>query len=909
MTSFVADSCPVASGRETHPGQMNLTISLPLKMEARAAQCILVRFHTETGRCHIGVDPSMSSAAERKMRKAARKWNEPEMGPTLKRTKFESTKGDSKQQPEAEETTTKKRVSFAEGKAIFFAACKKENVVPKGEYVSSTAHVACTCNVCERSFLRQPRGVIQGRPVCPRCPGEPQTRTAADGETPIEVSLQKRKLRSPDDLRALLTKLCREQNSTVVGDYLDITSKVEIECAVCGLTSSRIPRTIIDGGRVCKHCLTVVKSEKKQNPRVKNAKKTKNETEELFRMRCAEEGSIPQKYVDIKTKVFCECTVCGLKTDRLPRSVINGQPACPRCPGANKQLSHIGLVDASSETDDNGEPEKKLTERSPESLNTEENFRRCCVDQRFTLTGEYTRALTRVAGVCQICERPAHPLPKSVNRGGKACPNCPGRVIKRTHEDQKTAQVLENPIPKTVKRTPEEAKETFKDRCGGQNLAIKGEYINSRTEVECECLGCNRVYHVFPGRLAEGQTICVRCRDKKPNNERTSPKESGIVWKELCGVQNIVPQGPFVNVSTSVKFKCGVCGRIGFSKPMSVIAGHAACLYCIRGCWKAELYFKQEVGKQGGKLRGLYISTDTPVPVECKKGHVNLIRPGSVQTGQGICKTCVGLDPKTAEANFRSSVVDRLKGTVDGPYADMKTTVACTCACGNKVQIRPDHVTAGGGMCRICAGNDPIAASKRFADEVKRQGGDLLGVYVNASTRVKIRCAKNHTAYALPNYVRSGAGICARCSQPRGEILCSRLLTEMNVKFSPQFQLPGNSLKYDFGGDNFVLEFDGEQHFERCGYFHKTDAQFEAQRDRDVLKTYQALKSGRRVIRFDYRLLSHKIDKARALFVELFTSTESLTVSDPALYDWIRNDHKIKAVLAPAASVAATAAA
>ena len=58
-----------------------------------------------------------------------------------------------------------------------------------------------------------------------------------------------------------------------------------------------------------------------------------------------------------------------------------------------------------------------------------------------------------------------------------------------------------------------------------------------------------------------------------------------------------------------------------------------------------------------------------------------------------------------SEYEFRNKIID-MKGEMIGKYINSQNKVKCRCSQGHICNPYPCNIRKGGGMCRICAGND-----------------------------------------------------------------------------------------------------------------------------------------------------------------------------------------------------------
>lgn len=176
----------------------------------------------------------------------------------------------------------------------------------------------------------------------------------------------------------------------------------------------------------------------------------------------------------------------------------------------------------------------------------------------------------------------------------------------------------------------------------------------------------------------------------------------------------------------------------------------------------AELAFMELVKELGGQILGKYVSSQTRIDAICPAGHPCRPRPDHLLQGVGMCPVCSQRDSSTAAANFQHAVEAR-GGEVLGRYAGAHTRVLVRCVAGHHCLPLPNQVQQGGALCPTCSGRDPVAAEARFRHTVADAGGEVLGEYVNARQAVLLRCAAGHLCSPTPDDVRQGQGICHQC--------------------------------------------------------------------------------------------------------------------------------------------------
>lgn len=119
-----------------------------------------------------------------------------------------------------------------------------------------------------------------------------------------------------------------------------------------------------------------------------------------------------------------------------------------------------------------------------------------------------------------------------------------------------------------------------------------------------------------------------------------------------------------------------------------------------------------------------------------------------------------------------------------------------------------------------------------------------LVTYTNAHKKVKIICKKHGSFEQTPNKHLSGDG-CKFCCSSKGELKIKSILESKNIEHKTQYTFKDlifkKRLKFDFAIFHnsylkFLIEFNGQQHYEYCERFHRNNNEFENCIIRDNLK-------------------------------------------------------------------------
>ena len=165
-----------------------------------------------------------------------------------------------------------------------------------GKYVNNKVKILVRCGICDHEWNPVPNSLTRGC-GCPKCAGLIKTH----GEFVDEM---------------------KEVNPTIkiVGQYIKNKLKVECCCLVCGNNWMVTPNSLLRGAG-CPEC---------SKRRVANAHRKTHEDfiKEVKAINPYVE--ILDKYVGIKTKVECLCSLCGSKWYAIPDNLLHGE-GCQKC--------------------------------------------------------------------------------------------------------------------------------------------------------------------------------------------------------------------------------------------------------------------------------------------------------------------------------------------------------------------------------------------------------------------------------------------------------------------------------------------------------------------------------------------------------------------------------------------------
>lgn len=101
-----------------------------------------------------------------------------------------------------------------------------------------------------------------------------------------------------------------------------------------------------------------------------------------------------------------------------------------------------------------------------------------------------------------------------------------------------------------------------------------------------------------------------------------------------------------------------------------------------------------------------------PHEIVCSAGHVSTPTPANVRRGQGICRICAGQDPVTTERKFVLSLIARGDTPIYGKYEGANTAHLVRCTKGHEYRVSPAKVRSRGDGCHECQIEDTRTRAK-----------------------------------------------------------------------------------------------------------------------------------------------------------------------------------------------------
>ena len=254
-----------------------------------------------------------------------------------------------------------------------------------------------------------------------------------------------------------------------------------------------------------------------------------------------------------------------------------------------------------------------------------------------------------------------------------------------------------------------------------------------------------------------------------------------------------------------------------------------------------------------------YINSKIKVIIICPKHGRFEQTPDAHIRHQG-CIKCSGLNKLTTEEFIEKSKIihNNFYNYSEVNYIIYSKKVKIICPKhGEFIQTPSQHLKGHG--CKKCGGNEQLT-TKEFIEKSKIIHKDIYNYYfvdyISTHLKVIIYCNKHGKFDQSPANHLKGKG-CPKCKQSKGEIKIYNYLTENNIKFDTQKTFNKckdiRMLKFDFYlmGYNICIEFDGEQHFQKC-WFDKNNTRLIIRQKRDLIKTTFCQQNDIKLIRIKF---------------------------------------------------------
>jgi rubredoxin len=288
----------------------------------------------------------------------------------------------------------------------------------------------------------------------------------------------------------------------------------------------------------------------------------------------------------------------------------------------------------------------------------------------------------------------------------------------------------------------------------------------------------------------------------------------------------------YINANSKLKLRCdkghiyeGTWGNFSQSK---------RCPICRNEKFKSKYrfsfeYVKNQIEKENYKLISKeYKNAHIKLKIQCNRGHVYETKYNNFNQGQR-CPECAG-NKKLIYEFVKDEIERRGYKLLSKNYINSGSKIKIECEKGHKYKVKYYHFKAG-SKCPHCSKNKKHTF-KFIQHEVEKLGYKLLSSeYLNAHTKLRIECEKNHIFQMRFNDLQQG-NRCPKCfkggvSMSEKEVLdYIKSLGEIKITENDKTIIPPFELDIVIPEKNLAVEYCGLYwHCESNGKtknYHKT---------------------------------------------------------------------------------------
>lgn len=425
----------------------------------------------------------------------------------------------------------------------------------------------------------------------------------------------------------------------------------------------------------------------------------------------------------------------------------------------------------------------------------------------------------------------------------------------------------------------------------------------SQIPIRCRVCGYDRYAPV--NDIFNGKGNCIRCSKRLPWNLLRLLTEGVQRWPTTNFSR--VREEEIGKSTSRITVGCYVCGEWWETTINSLVNGYG-CLVCrkskpwnlyrllLEGPRRWPTVNFSRVHESGN------ISSRTPINVGCYMcGEWRIIKISYLVSGKN-CRTCMGkkswsLHRLLTEGVQRWPTVN-FSQLREEDVVNSGTHIKVGCyVCGYWRNMTIDALVAGNG-CAMCSGCGPWTYERFLSQKDERPDIDFSLVTPDqfrcgSMSRITCKCKTCFTVWAKsPSAIFTSKGSCPTCNASIGERIINEILTEAIIPYKREFILPSLPKKrFDFvfryNERNFLVEFDGGQHFNYEEFFHRNEETFLEKQKVDVLKSHHAYINGYFLIRIDHTNLNNIRFHMNEAVSLAMTTDQKYYLSSPEMYSYL----------------------
>jgi len=260
---------------------------------------------------------------------------------------------------------------------------------------------------------------------------------------------------------------------------------------------------------------------------------------------------------------------------------------------------------------------------------------------------------------------------------------------------------------------------------------------------------------------------------------------------------------------------------------------------------------------------------------QCDCGNQTIVEGHSLR--KGVTQSCGCLHLETIKKHVEDSLIDEVGNRygrllvlkrAENKKNNNKAYWECQCDCGNKCIVMGTLLRKGNTQSCGCLQKE---IAKKHLEKVQKDStinevGNHYGKLIvleqatfETPIKWKCKCECGNICIVNGRSLRNGERIDCGCSHiSKGEFYISKILEENLISFSHQYtqNIQGHILRFDFGVLNnnqiqYLIEFDGEQHFKSIDYYGGLK-KFEETQKYDMIKNQWCKDNNIPLIRIPY---------------------------------------------------------
>lgn len=214
----------------------------------------------------------------------------------------------------------------------------------------------------------------------------------------------------------------------------------------------------------------------------------------------------------------------------------------------------------------------------------------------------------------------------------------------------------------------------------------------------------------------------------------------------------------------------------------------------------------------------------------------------------------------------------------------------CKCECGNIKEISGSSLIANKTLSCGCLHSE-LTSQNKFIDISNQTFGFLTTIkrVGKIGETVKYLCKCNNCGNTIivdKNNLISGHTISCGCLKSKGEFLIRQFLLKNNISFQTEYifkELPKRRFDFAILNDKkevqYLIEFDGKQHFNYINTWHKTEEEFIKAKNRDKQKDDWCKKMNIKLYRINYK------DNIEEKLNQIFNTAEAPDIEEAESYN------------------------